>query len=682
MSEVVTYCRQCEASCGVVASVDRDQILRLEGDAEHPISRGFLCEAGRESAASARSPSRIKTPMRREGDRLVPVDWERALREAGDRLGQVRRSAGPRSLAIYAGDPVGASAHDVARTAALALAMGTPNLFTRFAQAASPFLYATEQVLGHPMALQSDVARSHYTVLLGGNQQAGSWGPMQGGAGLGEELRLARQGRKSKLVVADPRRTPLAEIADVHLPIRPGTDLPLLLGMLAATLHGGWYDKQFVRDYCVGLDDLRDATAEWSIERAALACGVDRELLSGVALKLARAAMASVHRGRGMLLSGQGTLASFVLIALHAVTANLLRPGGLFESPGMVDLEPLVRALPTSGAPRARISGFPSVLMQLPGSLLAEEILTPGDGQVKALVAISADPTEGVPAPERVDRALAELDLLVCLDSLPTRAHRHARLILPVVHFWERADSRFHDTAFLSHRFTQGTPAVLSPAGEARTVARVLRDLLGFARPPLRGGAWGQHLHLLGRVLGGADLDRWESRGWDLLSDVPQADVLGARHGVYRGDVDRTTWRVSTPNRRLQLAPPAMLRALRGYDLPEADGDRPFFLGICSRPTSTLDQRSVLPTVEVHPGAAARLGAAEGDRVMLVGPGGQAEATVVFDDRLRGDTAIVPRPRPADLATSESPFGILGPNPDPFTGSPAFAGARIAIRRC
>lgn len=686
MDGVASYCRQCEGYCGVHAAPGAPDV---RPDRDHPLSAGFFCEGGRASLELPRHPSRYTRPMRREGDRLVPIDWEPALREIGDRLGAIRRAAGPRAVAVYAGDPVGASARDVARVAAFALAFGTPNLFTAFAQQASPFLLATERVIGHPVALQSDVARAHYIVLFGGNRDSGQWGPLQAGSVHGALMKQALQRREARLVVVDPRRTALAKSAHVHLPIRPGTDAALLLGMLAGVVRGGTYDEQYVRDYTIGLDDLRDALADWSTERAAAVCGVDNAALAGVTLKFARAAMATAHRGRGMLLSGQGTLASWALVVLHALTANLMRPGGLYDPKGLVDLDPLLAALPSADAPPSRVSGVRPVLMQLPASLLAEEVLTPGDGQVKALVSIAGDPARTAPGAARVEQALAGLDLLVCLDVFPNTATRHAHFVLPIPHFWERDDVHLHDTGLLPARFVQRAAPLYDAPADVRGVADVLGAIVGHARPPWFGGAWGRRLQLFGHALARGDLARWESWAWDLLSDVPRDEVDAAPRGVYRGDVDRSRWRVGHADGRLRLASADMLDAIARY-APEADDDtRPFWLGSRSRtvdrPFPNPRERVDRADVEMHPDAASRLGLADGDAVIVRGDGGEMPGRLVIDPELRADTVIVPYawgPGTDNGGLHAAPAAVVSATrTDPLTGAPAIAGTRVAVER-
>lgn len=686
MSErIISFCRACDALCGV--RVDReDGRTVVSGDPDNPSSLGHWCEAGRASLALAANPARVRRPMKRIGTAWVETSWDEAIREIGAKLREIRSKHGARAIGVHAGGSLAASSRGLTRTAAFAVSLGTPNLFTSWAQTLSPWWLATERVIGHPAALQSDVGRAHYAVLLGGNQETGSWGPQQAGPVHGARLAAMRKVKKSRLVVADPRRTPSAEGADVYLPLRPGTDAHLLLGMLGAAFQGDWKDDQYVRDYTVGTEALRDAVGGWTAETASAACGVDRGALAGVALKFARAAMATVHPGRGTFASANGSAAAFALLALHGLTANLLRAGGLYETPGLVDLEPILRGAPSARAPRSRVGGRPLVLLQLPAGLIAEEARVEGDGRLRALFAVESDPLGAVAGAEGA-RSFDGLELFVVLGQSAGRSAKHAHWILPTPTSWERDDDVLHATAVVPFKWAQRTSPVLAPPPDARPVEDVLADIAAAAGRSWRGSAYGTALTLLGHGLVSADLEAWRRRAWDLLGSVDADAVDAAEGGLWQGEVDRTPFRPSHDDRRLHLDDPELLAALRAVTAPEVRDDR-LFLGSRTRAPGeafpswgTADEA----VVSVHPAAAARFGVEGARRVVVRGPGGEIEARLEIDPNLREDSAIVPGAwGPAtDLGgAGASPLTLLLPDAvDPLTGSPAIAGTPVSLRR-
>jgi assimilatory nitrate reductase catalytic subunit len=195
--------------------------------------------------------NRWTTPRRRTENGWVDVAWDDALDAIADALQAVRKLHGPEGLGLWAGPAVGADTDALVRTAALALSWGTPHFYGPLANhGGAAWARACELVVGYPCSLLGDIGRAHYVLLLGGNQEAQGWGPLQGGRYHAQDLAFSRRTKGTKLVVVDPRRTATAASADLHLRPRPGTELFVVLGMIAAILEGGWYDKQYVRDYC------------------------------------------------------------------------------------------------------------------------------------------------------------------------------------------------------------------------------------------------------------------------------------------------------------------------------------------------------------------------------------------------------------------------------------------------
>jgi anaerobic selenocysteine-containing dehydrogenase len=659
---------------GLLATVDGGRITSLRADPDNVMGRHGTCGLCTGSAGAAQDPRRIKLPRKRTGDAWAEVSWDDALAEIGAKLKSIRKQSGPRSLGLYAGAPIALSSHGVTRTLAMALGLGTPNLFSPLSTRGGAWLRATELVVGHAAALQGDVGRAHYVVLLGANQEAEGWGPMQAGRNLGADLAFSRKTKGTKVVAVDPRRTPLAAGADLHIPIRPGTELFFVLGMIDAILKNDWRDDQYTDDYCSPLGPLTEALAPWSLDRCAEICGVPATDIGGVALKFSRSAMAVAHHGAQALQSEHGTLTAWALLVLHALTANLLRPGGVFDNKGVLDVHAIAKQLPTDGAPRTRVGELPLLLLQAPGALLADEILTPGDGQVRALVSLHGDPARELPGGARLREALASLDLLVAVDLADNDTTRLAHWVLPSTHAWERADTHLHDTSILPYRTTQWTPALVAPPGEARHESDILADLFRRVGPSLRGGAHGAHLRLLGSFVATAELEKWEARLLDGSDTVTDAELRAAPHGWFGGEVDRATWRVTTPSGRFELLPAAIAKALADITVPgpRVGMDR-WLLTSASRDGALrpFDRATpVDPGVTLHPAA----GFAEGARVRVRTATGAVDATVHLDATLREDTVDLPAGHVVD-ALALVPTDRL----DPLTGTPACNGLPCVV---
>ncbi|MCB9765780.1 MAG: molybdopterin-dependent oxidoreductase [Alphaproteobacteria bacterium] len=679
MAEIIaSYSRATEALEGVRVSVEGGRIVGFEGDTANPKSAGFVSPLTVASAALPHHPDRLTTPLKREGGRLVEASWDEALDAIGQALAGIRRAHGPRAVGLYAGYPVACDHLGAVRTAALALHLDTPNLFTPLAMWGAARLMAAELVTGAPMPLQADVGRAHYTVLLGADQDDGLWGPLQLGNIHGLALDYFRNRRKqNKLVAVDPRRTPQAAGADEHLRIRPGTEVFFLLGLAHSVLFRHWTDQQYLDDYCVNIDRLRRWLEPWTPARCAAICDVDPGELAGVALRFARSAMATVAISPLVIQGPHATVACWAWLVVHALTANLLRPGGLFEAQGLIDLQPILASFPTDRAPTTRVHGLPNLLMQAPATTLAREILEPGDGQVRALLALDGCPIADLPQPGRVADALESLELLVAFDHLPSETTARAHWVLPGVHFWERADLHLLDHAALPTRFMQATPAVLQPPAQARTLADTLAELA--KRVPvglsLR-GTWGRHLRLTGRYLASAPLEPWVDRVLDWSGLPPLAELQALPGGLDRGELNRAVWRPTTENEKLDLAPERLEAAVLALSVPTVDPDFPLSLiTAVNLPTGRGARLRVPdaqePGVRVHPDTTWVDGAA----VIVETPYGRAEGVIRHDPTLRSDTVIVPWGWAVDAGRLLDADTL-----DPFSGTVAQSGVPCRLR--
>jgi anaerobic selenocysteine-containing dehydrogenase len=662
--ERFTWCRQGECMASLVATVEGGVITALTPNEAVSSGRGATCGLCGASMAASTDPRRLRQPRRRTPTGWEEVPWAEAIREIGEKLKAIRSQSGPRAIALYAGAPVGTSSQGTTRTLAVALGLGTPNLFSPLASTGGPWVRAGELMLGHPVALQGDVGRAHYVILLGANQEAQGWGPLQAGRHHAADLAFSRKTKGTKVIAADARKPPLAAGADLHLPIRPGTELFLLLGILDTIIKNGWHEKQYVADFTEGFDALKAAVAAWPVERVGEICGVAPESIAGVALKFSRAAMALAHRSPQMLQTETATLASWACIALHGITANLLRPGGLYENKGVLDIQRVAGQLPTEKAPVTRVGGVPLLLLQAPGLLLADEILTPGEGQVRALVSVLGNPAAELPGGDRLRGALSDLDLLVQIDVAENETSPHAHWILPATHPWEREDVHLHDTCILGWRETGWTPALVPPPGEARTEAQILADLFDAVGPTMRGGAHGAHLRALGALVARVDLPAWEGRALE-FSGKTTLEELRTQGSWQGGEVDRAHFHITTPSGRINLMPASIAEALAELGAPrQAPG--------MDRWLQAAAPRDAALPASLHPDA----GFAEGDRVRVTTEAGSVVAVVRLDEGLRPDTVDLP----AGYATDVSAL-VPSDRYDRFTGAPLFAGLSCRVER-
>lgn len=478
MRQVRAGCMLCEAGCGLVLELDGERVHALRGDPEDPLSQGHLCPKALAIPDLMGDPDRVREPLKRVGDRFEPISWAQALSEIGAKVAQIQREHGKDALGLYLGNP------NVHTPAALVIpsfvqALNTRSRFSATSVDQLPHMLASLQLLGHQLLLPvPDVDRTDWLLVIGANPLVSNGSLMTAG-GIERRLRALRA-RGGRLLVVDPRRTETGKLADEHHFIRPGGDAALLAGMLHALLHEGLLRPERLAPWVDGLDELREAVSHFSPERVASRAGLEPALIRRLAQELAAAERGVVYGRMGASVQEYGGLCAWLILVLNTVTGNLDRPGGVMFTRPAVDLVAFGARMGYRGhfgAWRSRVRGLPEFGGELPAAALAEELDTPGPGQVRALITVAGNPALSLPNGPRVERALAGLELLVCVDIALNETTRHAHYILPTAFGFERDhyDVVFHTLAVRdTARFN---PAVLPPPPGVRPDHEVLLEL-------------------------------------------------------------------------------------------------------------------------------------------------------------------------------------------------------------
>ena len=434
MPEIVRRsCSLCEACCGLELHVEGEKILAVRPDAEDPRSQGFACPKGIAIAGVHDDPDRLRQPMRRtpSGD-FEPVSWEVALAEATRRLDAVRREHGKDAVALYVGNPV---VHDHAAAlvrAGLIAALGTRNCYSAGTQDTSPRFATSWHLYGSSFATPiPDLERTDYLLCVGANPVVSN-GSLLTAPNMRRRLRDLRT-RGGRLVVVDPRRSETAREADEHLAILPGGDAALLLGMVRVLLDEDRADRAAIARLALDFEPVEARIR--GLDRAALAaaCGIAWDEIARVAREFAAAPSGAAYSRIGVCNNRFGTLGTWATDLLNLVAGRLGVPGGSMFTTPAVDASRLSRLPGFDGHDRfrSRVRGLPETLGDLPSACLAEEIETPGDGQVRALLTYAGNPVLSVPNGSRLDAALERLDFMVSVDLYLNETTRHADLVLP-----------------------------------------------------------------------------------------------------------------------------------------------------------------------------------------------------------------------------------------------------------
>lgn len=637
MSE--TYCRICEAACGLRVEGDGAS-LRLKPDRAHPVSGGFVCAKGTRFGEVARHPARRVTPALRDGDGWRDVSWDHAIEDAARRLRRTIDEHGPHAVGIYLGNPLAFHAAGQIAAAFFGKAIGSRNTFSAGSQDCNNKFAASQIMHGTPVIQPiPDFEHAEQAILFGTNPAVSqsSFVHLEGGSSIFD--RMAARG--ARITWVDVRRTESAKRWGELVRVKPGTDVWLILAML-----GHWSDRAPERDDRVeGLAPLLALARGVSFEDAEARTGVPAETIRELAGSLGR--RTALHMSVGVNMGPFGTLSYVALQALAYCSGNYDRRGGSVFSPVGVHGARLARqvGLFTTDA-RSRIGDFPTVFDTLPGGVLADEILTEGDERIRALVVIAGDPIRSIPGSRRLERAIASLDTLVCLDMFESKTAAHADVFMPCTTWLERADLALPGLPLQTVDLLQTTRAISPAPGEARPEHEILAALSLAMDRPLFGSARASRV-LSRRGL----LDRWIPRvtelAWRLADRDPARRGYGIRiptprPGTYLGKGPMT------PGRKVRFWDPQLeveKQRLLAWQ-PREDGfvllGRRRRIGHNSWLHGGVRDGNPEGQAWMSPEDTRRLSLADGDRVTLKTSGGELTLPIKADEGVAPGTVVVP----------------------------------------
>ncbi|MFG1873291.1 molybdopterin-dependent oxidoreductase [Sphaerisporangium sp. NPDC049003] len=466
-------CPLCEAVCGLTITLDDDDhVVDVRGDAADPFSKGFVCPKGASLGRLDEDPDRLSGPLIREGGQWREASWEEAFAAVERGLAAV---PGP-SRGVYLGNP---SAHTMAGAlygAPLIRSLGTRQVYSASTADQMPKHVAAGLMFGHPLAIPvPDLDRTGYLLMLGANPLESN-GSLCTAPDFPGRLKALRK-RGGRLVVVDPRRTRTAALADEHVFIRPGTDAYLLMG-IAHTLFAEKLTN--VRVPVSGLAEVEAAVAGFTPESCATACGVPAELIVRLARELAAAPTAAVYGRIGTCTVEFGTIAQWLVDVVNVLTGNLDRPGGaMFPRPATE--APRRRRPYAIGRWHSRVRHLPEANGELPVATLADEIETPGEGRIRALITVAGNPVLSAPNGSRLDHALAGLDFMVSVDPYLNETTRHAHVILPPPRVTQAGHYDFALLGFAVRDYTRYSPPVVALEPGRPTEAVILARLAMIA---------------------------------------------------------------------------------------------------------------------------------------------------------------------------------------------------------
>jgi len=472
-------CNLCEAMCGLEIVHRNGDILSVKGDVDDPFSRGHICPKAVALTDIYNDPDRLKQPVRRTKSGWQRVPWDEALDEVADRLKQVQGKHGNNAVAFYQGNPTVHNSGTMLFAPLFLKALRTQNRFSATSVDQLPHHFAAYFMFGHQLLLPiPDIDRTKHLLILGANPLASN-GSLMTAPGFADRLNDLQK-RGGRCVVVDPRRTETAAKADAHHFIRPGADALFLLGLLNTLFSENLVNRDELPNYLAGVDSIAQLVADFPPERCAETTGIDAPTIRKLARDFAAADSAVCYGRFGVSTQQFGAVCQWLINVLNTVTGNLDRPGGaMFTLPGIDTIQQTAKQGRVGHYAKwtSRVRGLPEFGGELPVAVMAEEILTEGDGQIRALVTSAGNPVLSTPNGTQLDRALQQLEFMVSIDIYINETTRHADIILPPA---TGLETDHYDLAFhiLAVRNTaKYSTALFQPANDAKYDWQIFDEL-------------------------------------------------------------------------------------------------------------------------------------------------------------------------------------------------------------
>jgi len=736
-----TACILCECNCGLEVELGGDggrHLVRVRGDKRHPASQGYACEKPHRLDHYQNASDRLTTPLRRRADgTFEAIDWDTAIREVAARLAQVRDRDGGDAIFYYGGGGQGNHLPG-AYSSATRRALGSRYRSSALAQEKTGEFWVSHRMMG--AITRADFAHCDVALFLGKNPWHSHSIPHAR-----VTLKAIASDPARTLIVIDPRRTETAELADIHLQVRPGCDTWLLAAILHVLVTEDLVDHGFLDRHAVEVEPALAALRAIPFDACCARAGVAADLVRRAARAIGTARAFASFEDLGVQMNRDSTLVSYLHRLLIVLTGSMGRPGTHYVPTALVDI--------TGGASarRSPVAGAPIIAGLVPCNVIAEEILTDHPKRYRAMIVEAANPAHSLADSKQFREALAALDTVVVIDVAMTETAKHAHYVLPAATQFEKAEATFFNFEFPANVFHLRARLFPPPAGplpEAEIHARLVEALGGMTEEmlaPLRAAAARGHrayaeaiaprllrdpqlaglaptilyrtLDLPEEVRDGAvlfgvalkkalesprSLARAGFGGTPLDAAVALFEaILASRSGVVFA-VDEwpdVLGRIATSDRKIHVALPDLLeefdRRMRSTPGDDDDGF-PFVLSAGERRSFTANtiirdpawrKKDGNGALRMNPDDAAALGVSDGDVVRLTTKRGSAVVSTEISDAMqRGHVAL-----PNGMGLDRHGDGLLGgvaPNEltcvedrDAFVGTPWHKHVRARIER-
>ncbi len=649
-----TFCRFCHANCAMEVDVENGKVLEVRGDKDDPAFGGYTCLKGRELPDSHNAEHRLHHSLvRDDAGALQETAMPKALEHVADEIRRVIAKYGPNSVAVFMGSGGYQNSAAMAASLSFAQAIGTRNFYTSVTLDQPAKVFTTMRY-GKWMGGMNTFSESDVSLLVGNNPIVSHYSPPGGVPPFSPSRRIRdAQERGMKVIVADPRESDVARLADIYLPVKPGEDPALLAGMLNVIIKEELYDRNFVAANVDGFDELAAAVEPFSPGVAAARAGVDEDQLIAAARVFAGGSKGCAVTGTGPEMAGNGTLTEYLVTSLNTICARFKQEGekaaipGVFTNingPRRAQVAPDVPLFGAEGMAKSRFRGLGQLGFEMPCNVLADEILTPGDGQVRVLISVGGNPVVGFPDQAKMVRALDDLDLFVQIDPWMSASAKRADVVLAPSQCLEREDITNLSEWWHEEAYARYVEAVATPPGDVIDEYEMFWTLA-------------HHLGVTMELAGGAlPMDEKPSKETflDLMTAgciVPPSQVrkdaakVGGAAVVYadkhpvvgpveESEINRFGLDVGDmPGELLRYASNVPTRA--GYEFKLISRRSKTRFNSIGHPLKKLREKTVTNPAYIHPEDMAQLGLVEGGIVEITSPHATIHGVVKASDKVR-----------------------------------------------
>ncbi len=576
-----TFCRICESLCGLEVHVKDNEIIDIQPDKDHITTYGFACPKGLKQHKMYATPDRLRHPMVKRDEQWVESNWKEVMPELGGKIKKIIKDHGPHSVAMYVGTAAGFSTLHPIFAQGFMDGVGSNNLYSSATQDCSNKFAISQRMYGFPFTLTfPDIEHTDFLIIVGANPMVSKWSFLQVP---NPSLHIKNiMNRGGKVVVVDPRRTETAKVAKHHMPIRPNTDVFFYLSFLDELVKVKKLDTEWLETHTKDYLSVIQLASTWPAEKTATLTGIPPEDLRQLVKDYSEASSAAIYCSTGVNMGTHGTTAYWIQECINILGGHLDKKGGMLVSKGIIDFPNFGKKNGTLlRKDRSRLHQFHSTNDAFPGGLLADEILTEGDGQIKAVIVTGGNPLITMANANRLRKAFSSLELLVTLDIYPNETGMIGDYMLPCTSPLERPDLPFIFPLMLGLQtkpYLQATDKVITPIHQERDEASIYLDLCRHSGVSFFGSRLAQMFLMM------------ISRFYSFFTKkpnltVPQKTILNLilklckqksfksllkyKHGVLLDDHQPGSFvpdRVLTSDQKIHMAPPELLRQTERLD--------------------------------------------------------------------------------------------------------------------